>query len=459
MVGKGHQMTDVIVVGAGPTGLWLAGELALAGVAVTVLERNEERNPHSKAMGVHARTVEVLAMRGAQEPFLAAGRPLDNWHWGLTRSRLDLRALDTPYPFMLAIPQARTEALLEDRALNLGAVIKRGHRVTGLRESGDEVTVDIDGRLMAAAYVVGCDGPGSTVRQKAGIDFDGTDATVVGLVADVVLDDPPPPGFSHVSERGAVLVAPAPGGLFRIGGYDPLHQDADVALDSAGVRRFLIRTTSRDFGIRETIWASRFGNATRQAHVYRSGRVLLAGDAAHIHFPTGGVGLNTGIQDAMNLGWKLAAVVRDRAPQRLLDTYHSERHPVATAVGADTQAQTALLTAITPEGLALRETMAALIAAPSAINRVLAERVTALDVAYPPADSDAHPLVGRRAPASEKLFGAMHAGEPVVVSGDLPGRGWSDAQAALVRPDGYIGWAATATSAEQEAEALLSLLS
>jgi len=193
----------------------------------------------------------------------------------------------------------------------------------------------------------------------------------VGLVADVVLDDLPPPGFLQVTTAGAVFVAPAPGGLFRIGGYDPLHQDADLALGPAEVREFLVRTSGRDFGLRQVVWASRFGNATRQARAYRSGRVLLAGDAAHIHFPTGDVGLNTGVQDAMNLGWKLAAVVRGRAPraarrapQSLLDTYHSERHPVAAVVGTDTQAQTAMLTAITPEGLALRETVAALIAHP-----------------------------------------------------------------------------------------------
>lgn len=386
--------------------------MALAGVAVAVLERNEERTAHSRAMGMHARTVKVLAMRGAQEPFLAAGRPLDNWHWGLSPSRLAFRALDTPYPFMLGIPQALTEALLEDRARNLGVPVERGCAVTGLHESADEVTVDVDGRRMTAAYVVGCDGPDSVVRREARIDFTGTGTTLVGLVADVVLDDPPPPGFSQVTAAGAVFVAPAPGGLFRIGGYDPLHQDADLALGPAEVREFLVRTSGRDFGLRQVVWASRFGNATRQARAYRSGRVLLAGDAPHAHFPTGGVGLNTGVQDAMNLGWKLAAVVRGRVPQSLLDTYHSERHPVAAAVGTDTQAQTAMLTAITPEGLALREAVAALIAAPSPMNRMLAEQVTALNVAYPPADPDAHPLVGRRAPASEKLFGSMHAGEP-----------------------------------------------
>jgi hypothetical protein len=182
--------------------------------------------------------------------------------------------------------------------------------------------------------------------------------------------------------------------------------------------------------------------------------VLLAGDATHIHFPTGGVGLNTGVQDAMNLGWKLAAVVRGAAPSSLLDSYHTERHPVAAAVGADTQAQTALLTAITPEGLALRDAVDALIAAPSAANRVLAGRVTALDVAYPPADPNAHPLVGRRAPASASLFQRMHDGRPVLLSGGLAGPGWTGAEAVLVRPDGYVGWATSATSPHLEAAAL-----
>jgi 2-polyprenyl-6-methoxyphenol hydroxylase-like FAD-dependent oxidoreductase len=448
-------MTDVIVVGAGPAGLWLSAELALAGISVTVLERQAERSPYSKAMGIHARTVEVLAMRGAQEPFLAGGRPLDNWHWGMGYRRLDLGVLDTPFPFLLAIPQARTEALLEDRALGLGVTIGRGQAVTGLTDNGDDVTVGVDGRPMTAAYVVGCDGAGSVVRKAAGIGFVGTDATVVGFVADAVLDDPPPPGFAQVTPQGALLVAPAPGGLFRIGGYDPEHQDVNAPLDVDELRAFLMRAAGRDFGLREPAWMSRFGNATRRAPAYRSGRVLLAGDAAHIHFPTGGVGLNTGVQDAMNLGWKLAAVVRGSAPADLLDSYQAERHPVAAAVNADTQAQTAVLTAITPEGLALRKTLDGLIGAPSSqANRMLAGQVTALDVAYPPADPDAHPLVGHRAPASSALFERMHDGRPLLLSGDLPGAGWGDAQAVLVRPDGYVGWATSATSPEREAAAL-----
>lgn len=410
----------MIVVGAGPTGLWLASELALAGVDVVVVERASERSPYSKAMGMHPRTLEVFAMRGAEGPFLAAGRPIDSWHWGMLGSRLDFRGLDTPFPFMLAIPQARTEELLEERARALGVTILRGSGVTGLSQTDNGVTVDVGGRQMSAAYVVGADGAGSVVRKAAGIEFAGTDATVFGFVADVRLESPPPPGFAQVTSAGALLVAPAPGGLFRLGGYDPV--------DSGDVREFLRRAVGQDFGLGEIVWQSRFGNATRQAVSYRDGRVFLAGDAAHIHFPTGGVGLNTGVQDAMNLGWKLAAVLRGEATEELLDSYHAERHPVGAAVNADTQAQTALLTAITPEGLALRQAVGTLIAAPSEANRRIAERVTALNVWYPPADPEAHPLVGLRAPAS--AFPLLHAGKPAVIRmGTVEAR---------VRPDGYI---------------------
>ncbi|GAA0481419.1 hypothetical protein Ade02nite_56770 [Paractinoplanes deccanensis] len=431
-------MADVIVVGAGPTGLWLSAELALAGLSVTVLERRAEPVTFSKAMGVHARTLEVLAMRGAQGPLLAAGRPVPDWHWGVLRSRLDLTALDTPYPFMLAVPQERTEAVLQEHALALGVRIERGREVTGLRQEDGEVLVEA-GETLSAAYVVGCDGGGSAVRKASGIGFPGTPARVVGFVADAVLDDPPPPGFSLVAPAGALLVAPAPGGLFRLGGYDPRHQDVAAPFPADELRDFLVRATGRDFGLREAVWLSRFGNATRQADVYRSGRILVAGDAAHIHFPTGGVGLNTGVQDAMNLGWKLAAVLKDGAPRSLLDSYHDERHPVSAAVGADTMAQTALLTAITPEGAALRAAVEQLLADPAA-NRAMAERVSGLSVAYPPADPAAHPLTGRRAPASS--FPLLHQGRPVVLR---------EGATMLVRPDGYVGWASDDPAAEPPA--------
>jgi 2-polyprenyl-6-methoxyphenol hydroxylase-like FAD-dependent oxidoreductase len=213
-------MADVIVVGAGPTGLWLSAELALAGLSVTVLEQRAEPAAFSKAMGVHARTLEVLAMRGVAEPLLKTGRPLGDWHWGFLRSRLDLSVLDTPYPFMLAVPQARTEAVLEEHARRLGVRILRGRTVTGVHASAAGVVVEA-GETFQAAYAVGCDGGGSVVRKEAGIGFPGTDSSVVAFVADAVFDNPPPPGFSVVGPAGSLIVAPAPGGRFRVAGYDP----------------------------------------------------------------------------------------------------------------------------------------------------------------------------------------------------------------------------------------------
>ena len=315
-------MQDVVVVGAGPTGLWLAGELRLGGASVTVLEAREERDSNSKALTIHPRTIEVFDCRGVAEPFLAEGIRIPNGHFGGLPDRMDFSALDTPFPFTLAVPQARTEELLEDRALRMGAVLRRGCEVVGL--TGDGVRLS-DGSVVAARYVVGCDGTRSTVRAAAGIDFPGTDATTWGWLADVVLDAPPERGFAGVTGvDGGLMVVALPGGLHRIVGADPVTNRAewpgDLTLDE--LRATVTRIAGTDFGLRDPRWLSRFGNATRQAATYRAGTVLLAGDAAHMHFPTGGVGMNVGIQDAHNLGWKLAAVVTGRADDALLDTYH-----------------------------------------------------------------------------------------------------------------------------------------
>jgi len=446
-------VAGVVVVGAGPTGLWLACELALAGVDITVLERAEERSPHSKALGVHARTLEVLAMRGLADEFLASGRPLPSWHYAMLRSRLDLQQLRTAFPFMLAIPQVRTEELLEKRALALGVRIHRGAAVTGLDQDADGVTLGVvDAADIRAAYVVGCDGAGSAVRKAAGIGFPGSESPASGFLGDVVLDAPPPPGFGVNNAHGALIVAPLPDGRFRVTGYDP-HDQEDAEPTLTGLRATAVRIAGTDFGMREPAWLSRFGLAARQADRYRAGRVLLAGDAAHMHPPAGGVGLNAGIQDAMNLGWKLAAVVQGRAGTGLLDSYHDERHPVGSDLLAYTQAQTALIMATSPDGLALRATMETLIATHPDLARTLANTLTALDVAYPP-EPGAHPVVGTRV-ADAALFPLLHAGTPVLVDvvgtaphgafpthiGPLDEPGWAGVTAAIVRPDGHVAWA------------------
>ncbi|MFD5749241.1 FAD-dependent monooxygenase [Streptomyces sp. NPDC127033] len=412
-------MEQVIVVGGGPVGLWLAAELRLGGVSVTVLEARAARGPHSRALTVHPRTIENLAFRGAAEPFLAEGLRIPRGHFAGLRELMDFAVLDTPFPFTLALPQTRTEELLEAHARAAGARILRGHRVTGLSQetnadadagagdgTGRSVTVRVEGPdgpyVLEAAYVVGCDGTRSAVRDAAGIGFPGTDATVRAWLGDVVVDDPPAePALSVSGPRGALLAVRLPGGLYRFVGITP----EDVGTGPAGaptlaeLRAKVTRITGRDFGMRDPVWLSRFDNATRQAARYRSGRVLLAGDAAHMHFPAGGVGLNVGIQDATNLGWKLAAVVRGAAPAALLDSYHDERHPIGAELLESTRAQTSLMTAFSAEGQALRAFLGGRIASVPAFSKDLAERLSGLAVAYPPAPGEAvHPLTGRRVP-------------------------------------------------------------
>ncbi|MFD3911620.1 FAD-dependent monooxygenase [Streptomyces sp. NPDC058603] len=498
---------QVVVVGAGPVGLWLAAELRLGGASVTVLETREERNPHSKALTIHPRTLEILASRGVAEAFLAEGGRIPSGHFGGLTDRMDFGALDTPYPFTLALPQARTEELLEEYALSAGARIRRGHRVTGLLRQRDWVSVRAVGPEgpyeLRAAYVVGCDGTRSAVRDAAGIDFPGTDVTTWGWLGDVVLDSPPEgPGLNVSTTEGGLMAVPLPGGIHRFVGIarDDVRAEPPGALTLEELRAKVVRIAGDDFGMRDPVWLSRFGNATRQAARYRSGRVLLAGDAAHMHFPTGGVGLNVGVQDATNLGWKLAAVVAGGAPGSLLDSYHDERHPVGADLLESTRAQTALMTAFTPEGQALRAVLSTLIATRPEFSRDLAERVSGLAVAYPPEPSvPGHSLTGRRAPdlalaggdggPGTGLFALLRNGRHVLLdltggstgdlTGDLTGGStgewdrlaavpvrrltvhsaplsaphpdWSGVRAALIRPDGHVAWA----SAEPDDEALL----
>ncbi|WP_406469029.1 FAD-dependent monooxygenase [Streptomyces sp. NBC_01594] len=479
---------QVVIVGAGPVGLWLAGELQLAGVPTTVLERTLTRVPHSKALGIHARTIEVLAMRGAEGQFLAKGRKVPNWHFGMLSSRIDLGVLNTPYPYMLGHPQTHTEAILEERALALGGTVLRGHAVTSLEQDASAVTLKVTGPsgpyTCRAGYVVGCDGAGSTVRKAAGIAFPGTDARVFGILGDVVLQDPPPGGqFQAFNANGALIVVPLPGGFYRVTGFDPLHQQPATSLTLDDLRAWATRVAGTDFGMTDPQWISRFGNATRQAATYRAGRVLLAGDAAHMHFPAGGVGLNVGVQDAMNLGWKLAAKIQGRASAELLDSYHRERHPVGVALAEHTLAQTALLGSTLPETLALRDLLSKLVSTQPGLSAGLAGILSALDISYPSAHSQAHPLTGTRAvPTSTAdgsrplLFDLLHDGRPLVLnlSGDpLPGTHrltrqlgfhitsmatidasdplWAGVQTAIIRPDGHVWWA-TDTGKDQQAD-------
>jgi 2-polyprenyl-6-methoxyphenol hydroxylase-like FAD-dependent oxidoreductase len=427
-------------------------------------------------LGIQPRTLEVFAMRDVEKQFLAEGIPMPRWHFGILDNKLDLTGLDTAYPFVLAFPQVRTEAVLEERAYGLGAEILRGREVIGLTEDESTVTVELaDGTTLSGQYLVGADGSGSMVRRAAGIDFVGSDSTVFGYLGDVVLDDPPPMGTTFFNEYGAVLTAPMPGGLFRVSGYDATDQvpgRREVTLDE--LRATAIRIAGTDFGMRDPHWLSRFGNATRHAETYRKGRVLLAGDAAHIHFPAGGVGLNTGLQDAMNLGWKLAARVQGRAGEALLDSYHDERHPLGAAVAEHTLAQTALIAGTTPTGQAMRSLFSKLIATQPSMSLELAKKLTGLDVQYPAPTADAHPLVGARLSGVEQY---LHSGRAVLLNmSENPLESASDyassigietvaalpelddTTAAIIRPDGYVWWATDRSNPANETRTALAEL-
>ncbi|MFE0172360.1 FAD-dependent monooxygenase [Streptomyces sp. NPDC059002] len=474
---------QVVIAGGGPVGLWLAAELRRGGVTVTVIEERTEIDRRSKALTIHPRTIEVLASRGVHQAFLDEGLRIPGGHFAMLDRRLDFRELDTPFPYTLALPQARTEELLEGHALALGARILRGHRVTGFAAHAESVTVQVAGEEgqfeLQAAYVVGCDGTRSTVRTVAGIDFPGTPSTVLGWLGDVILDDPPRPGFSTLGPQGGLMVAPLPGGRFRVVGVSPdsLTTTWPGDLTLAELRAKTIAITGGDFGMRDPEWLSRFGNATRLASAYRRGRVLLAGDAAHQHFPAGGVGMNVGIQDAHNLGWKLDATLDGRAADRLLDTYHAERHPVGAQLAEHSRAQTALMSSFTPENLDLRSLLSEMVAEQPEFNRALSERLTALGVTYPPAEPTSHPLTGTRAPdlaftdSQNSLFTTLRTDAHVLLAlsagsglSDLerpglavhtgplhqPPAHWAQVTAALIRPDGHVAWAST----EQDADAL-----
>ncbi|MFE5091863.1 FAD-dependent monooxygenase [Streptomyces sp. NPDC056638] len=466
----------VVIAGGGPVGLWLAAELRRGGVNVTVLERRPEIDRRSKALTIHPRTIEVLASRGAHRPFLDEGLHLPGGHFAMLSERLDFRGLTTPFPYTLALPQARTEELLEAHASALGARILRGHRVTGFTARTESITVRAEGPdgpyELLAAYLVGCDGVRSTVRTVAGIDFPGTPSTVYGWLGDVLLDSPPRAGFSTFGPRGGLMVAPMPDGRYRVVGVSPdsLTSTRPGDLTLAELRDKTITIAGEDFGMRDPQWLSRFGNATRLATQYRRGRVLLAGDAAHQHFPAGGVGMNVGIQDAHNLGWKLATTLTGRAPDTLLDTYHDERHPIGARLAEHSRAQTALMSSFTPENLALRTLLSDMIARSPAFNEELSERLTALAVRYPPITPDAHPLVGTHAPdlafadSESGLFALLRAdahlllltsGDSRMSAPDRPGlvvhtgtlhrppAAWADVRAALIRPDGHVAWIGT----------------
>nr|WP_299506817.1 FAD-dependent oxidoreductase [uncultured Rhizobium sp.] len=376
---------DVIVVGAGPVGLWLACELKLAGVDVAVIERRRERTAQSRALTIHGRSLEVFALRGIADRFLSKGKPIPTGHYAALDTRLNFSTFDTRFPYTLFIPQAVTEARLEERALELGVTVLRGITVTGIRDDGSRVHISTDGGEFSGSYVVGADGARSVVREHAGISYEGAEARNSLMLADVVLALPPAkPVVSATNKHGSVMIAPLGDGKHhRIVLVDPqrTHVPRTEPVTLQEVAGPTARIVGEDYQPREPIWLSRFADETRLAGTYRKGRILLAGDAAHIHAPMGGQGMNVGLQDALNLGWKLAAVVKGEAPDKLLDTYDEERRPIGQILYTNTLAQVGLVTRFDPATLALRETLNDLLKIP-AVNHRLAGELSGFDVAY-----------------------------------------------------------------------------
>ncbi len=384
---------DVAVVGGGPVGMWLAAELHRGGVRPVVLERRAERPSYSKALTIYPRTVEQFAMRGLVDRWLAEGTPVPSSHFALMKNRLDFSFLPTRYPFTLFLPQRRTEELLEEHLAELGVPYLRRHAVTGLRQDEEGVDLDVDSPggpvVVRAAYAVGCDGATSVVRAVAGIAFEGTPDTWRTILGDIELADPPPtPALTLNQPGGSMYMVAIGGGRYRLAVIDhaTLHDPLDKPATFAELRASALRLAGTDFGMRETpgAWLSRVGNAARQAARYRAGRVLLAGDAAHIHYPAGGQGLNLGLQDAANLAWKLAAEIRGWAPPGLLDSYQAERYPVGLDVIDDSLAQCGLFANPTREGVALRDRFNAILGSHPSLRRELAIRLSGLAIRYPP---------------------------------------------------------------------------
>jgi rifampicin monooxygenase len=454
-------MIDVIIAGGGPTGVLLAAELRLHGLRVLVLEKDAEPTKIVRGLGLHARSIEVLDQRGLLDRFLALGRqhPLGGFFAGISKPAPN--RLDTAHPYVLAIPQTTTDRLLTEHATELGAEIRRDREVVGLSQDEAGVSVELaDGTRLRARYLVGCDGGRSTVRKLLGVGFPGEPTKVETLLGEVELTAPQETLDAVIAEVrktqkrfGAV---PLGGGVYRVGApADGVADDPRVPPTLDELKKQVRTLAGTDFGMHSPRWLSRFGDATRLAERYRVGRVLLAGDAAHIHPPTGGQGLNLGIQDAFNLGWKLAAEVAGWAPEGLLDSYHTERRPVAAAVLVNTRAQMELMST-EPGPQAVRTLLSELMDFEE-VNRYLTEKIIAIGIRY---DFGAgHDLLGRRLrdiPLKRgRLYPLMRAGRGLLLdqTGRLSAAGWQDrvdhvadvseeldVPAVLLRPDGHVAW-------------------
>jgi 3-(3-hydroxy-phenyl)propionate hydroxylase len=475
----------VVIAGGGPTGLMLAGELALAGVDVAIVERRLSQDlPGSRAGGLGSRTLEVLDQRGIVDRFLAEGQKAQVT--AFAPAHLDISDFPTRHPYGLALWQKHIERILAGWVGELPVTFYRGREVTGFTQ--DDTGVDIavsDGMSLRAQYLVGCDGGRSVVRKTAGIEFPGWDATTSSLLAQVEMTEEPETGIRRT-----------PTGTHAIGKVEYEIKDGQVVYAKGGtvgvmltesqigtseptlrdLSEGLIAVYGTDYGIHSPTFISRFTDMTRQAATYRKGRVLLAGDAAHVHSPVGGQGLNTGVQDAVNLGWKLAQVVKQTSPESLLDTYHAERHPIGARVLRNTMAQVALMR-VDDRTEALRDTVSELLSMDEPRKR-FAAMMSGLGIHYDLGEG--HPLLGRRMPDLDivtangplRVFQLLHEARPVLLNFGEPGvfdiTPWADRvqlvdakyngtwelpaigaviapTAVLIRPDGYVAWAGDQT--------------
>jgi 2-polyprenyl-6-methoxyphenol hydroxylase-like FAD-dependent oxidoreductase len=470
----------VVIAGGGPTGLMLAGELALAGVDVAIVERRASQDlPGARAGGLHARTIEVLDQRGIADRFLSEGQVAQVA--GFASVRLDISDFPTRHNYGLGLWQNHIERILAGWVGELAVPIYRGREVTGFAQ--DDAGVDVhlsDGRSLRADYLAGCDGGRSLIRKAAAIEFPGWDPTTSSLIAEVEMAEEPEWGIRRTPSGMHALgkveyeikdgeVVYKPGGMVGVMLTEPHVGTSEPTLRD--LSEGLIAVYGTDYGIHSPTWISRFTDMTRQAAAYRDRRVLLAGDAAHVHAPDGGQGLNTGVQDAVNLGWKLAQVVKAISPDDLLDTYHAERHPVAARVLHNTMASVALRRA-DERTKALHDTVSELLAMDEPRRRLAAE-MSGLGIHYDLGEG--HPLLGRRTPDLDlvtadgpvRVYTLMHDARPVLLNLGEPGgvdiTQWADRvqvidaeydgplelpvlgavtapTAVVIRPDGYVAW-------------------
>ena len=459
----------VVIAGGGPTGLMLAAELALTGVDAAIVERRASQELlGSRAGGLHSRTIEVLDQRGVAERFVSQGQVHKVVHFHVP---LDISDFPTRHNYILGLWQNHIERIMADWVGELAVPIYRAREVTGFTQDDDGVDVELsDGESLRAEYLVGCDGGRSVIRKTAGIEFPGWDATTSWLIAEAEMSEEPQWGFRHDKVGSHGIGKVEDGGQVRVvlteqqvgSAGEPTLRDVSGAL---------VAVYGTDFGIHNPTWISRFTDMTRQAAVYRDRRVLLAGDAAHVHPPVGGQGLNIGVQDAVNLGWKLAQVVKQTSPASLLDTYHAERHPVAARVLRATMAQVALRRP-DDRSKALGDYVSELLSLDEPRKRLAAE-MSGLNVHYDLGGG--HPLLGRRMPDLDlvtangplRVFTLLHDARPVLLNLGEPGAfditAWADRvqsmdaeyagpwelpaigpvpapSAVLIRPDGYVAW-------------------